>query len=45
MTVNIEARQLGNGVDTLVDQRKNTVNATLEAGENFTSQWSEGKTI
>ena len=38
MAVSIEARQLGNGVDTVV-------NASLEASENFTSQWREGKAI
>ena len=36
--VSVEARQLGNGID-------NVVNATLEASENFTSQWREGKAI
>ena len=38
MAVSIDARQLSNGVN-------NEVNATLEAKENFTSQWREGKTI
>ena len=38
MAVSIEARQLGNGID-------NVVNATLEASENLTSQWREGETI
>ena len=36
MAVSIEARQLGNGEQN---------NATLEASENFTSQWREGKAI
>ena len=38
MAVNIEVRQLGDRVDSIV-------NATLEASENFTSQWRDGKTI
>ena len=38
MAVSIEARQLGNGVDKVV-------NPALEASENFTSQWREGKAI
>ena len=38
MAVSLEARQLGNGIG-------NVVNATLEACENFTSQWREGKAI
>ena len=38
MAVNREARQLGNGID-------NVVNATWEESENFISQWREGKTI
>ena len=38
MAVYVEVRQLGNGVD-------NVVNGTLEAGEHFTSQWREGKTV
>ena len=38
MAVNIEMRQLGDSVDSIV-------NATLEASENFTSQWRDGKTI
>ena len=36
--VSIEVRQLGNGVD-------NVVNATLEASENFTSQWRRNKNL
>ena len=36
--LSIEAKLLVNGLD-------NVVNATLEASENFTSQWREGKTI
>ena len=38
MAVSVEARQLGNGIDNVMD-------ATLEATENFTSQWREGKAI
>ena len=38
MAVSIQVRQLGNGID-------NVVHATLEASENFTNQWKEGKTI
>ena len=35
--VKTESRQLGNGVDSVV-------NPTVEAGGNFTYQWKEGKT-
>ena len=38
MAVSIGARQLGNGVDKVV-------NTALEASENFMSQWREGKAI
>ena len=37
MAVSIEAWWLGNGVD-------NVVNATLEASENFISQWRDRET-
>ena len=38
LAVSIEARQLGSGVDKVV-------NTALEVNENFMNQWREGKSI